>query len=244
VVRKNKKITGIILSYPSKKSQETAFHLNKIPAMKIITGVAFLLSALITHAQTIDTAFNGEKWIAPYTLPLPKGWGYERFLLPPEFAPGIKYTGVEDLRFAPDWTNDKSGDYWTYAYLWFLKTKVSINKQALEKALQLYYEGLIGRNIKERNIPSDKIVPTTVALTKIKTLPGDNKTFSGKINMLDYLHQVPVSLNCIIHLKYCTETGNTFLFFQLSPQPFSGNHWSALADIWSRFICSKNIDIN
>ena len=212
--------------------------------MKITIMLVILLSSLITIAQKSDSSFNGDTWISPYTLKLPKGWGYERFLLPPDFATNIKYKGVEDLRFAPDWTTETSIYYWTYAYLWYLEKRVLINKQNLLKVLKTYYDGLIERNIKKRNIPTNKTIPTTLVLKQIKTHLGDKKTFSGKINILDYMKQAPITLNCIIHYKYCIETDKTFLFFQISPKSFSSKNWSILNDIWSQFICSKNIQIN
>ena len=39
----------------------------------------------------------------------------------------IKYSGVEDIRFAPGWGNAKSNEYWTYAFLWYLDGTVIIN---------------------------------------------------------------------------------------------------------------------
>ena len=203
-----------------------------------------LLNSIKTIAQKKDSSFNGDTWISPYTLKLPKKWGYERILLPPDFAKSIKYKGVEDLRFAPEWTNEKSVDYWTYAYLWFLEERPLINEKNLVKVLKKYYNGLIKQNIKKRKIASSKLVATTIGIKQICTHFGDKKTFSGQINILDYMKQEPITLNCVIHLKYCIETGKTFLFFQLSPEPFTTKNWSILNDIWSQFICSKNIEVN
>ena len=59
----------------------------------IIILLCFAYSS--SFAQDKAPAFDAPSWKPPYTLPM-EGWGIERFLLPAEFAPQIKYTGVED----------------------------------------------------------------------------------------------------------------------------------------------------
>jgi len=49
-------------------------------------------------AQDAKPAFDGHAWKAPYSLSM-DGWEIERFLIPIQFAPGIKFSGVEDVRF-------------------------------------------------------------------------------------------------------------------------------------------------
>lgn len=59
--------------------------------------------------------FDAHTWTPAYNLLIPKGWEIERFLIPIEFAPQIAYKGVEDIRFAPGWGEEKSEQYWSYA---------------------------------------------------------------------------------------------------------------------------------
>src|SRR4051812_6700953 len=88
---------------------------------------ALLLIATCTSAQTKPGEFDPGKYVPPYALTAPEGWGVERFAIPIEFAPSIPYKGVEDIRFAPGWSDAKSNEYWTYAFLWYLDGKPAID---------------------------------------------------------------------------------------------------------------------
>ena len=52
--------------------------------------------------------------------------------------------------------------------------------------------------------------------------------------MPDYMEQKPTTLNCIIHLRPYKEK-NTFIFYELSPQPFSDSIWLNLNELWAGF---------
>ena len=212
--------------------------------MKIISSFLLCLACLQSMAQKTDIAFQGDTWVAPYTLRLPKGWGYERFLLPPEFASDLAFKGVEDLRFTPDWRNSKSDQYWTYAFLWYLDKKTTINERVLENNLRLYYAGLVNSNLTKRQIPSQKILPTVTAIKRIKTYHGDLQTFSGTIDMLDYMAQRPLRLHCIVHVMDYETPNRFFLFFEVSPKPLNDRIWMDLDGLWVHFNAAKNLETN
>jgi hypothetical protein len=205
----------------------------------ILSITALLLMSISTQGQTTAGEFNAEKYDPPYTLAVPEGWGVERFAIPIEFAPSIAYKGVEDIRFAPGWSDPKSNEYWAYAFLWYLEGKPEINPQVTEKNLAAYYNGLVGRNIEQRKIPKEKLVPVKVTIKKTSAGEGDLKTYSGTIDMLDYMEQKPMTLNCIVHVKLCPGKNNTFLFYEISPQPLTGNVWKDLQKLWTTFECDK-----
>jgi hypothetical protein len=73
----------------------------KFDEMRYLIIIMLSLTSLSIFGQEEKTEFNGHTWEAPYTLPLPKDWTIERFLIPISFAPEIPYTGVEDIRFSP-----------------------------------------------------------------------------------------------------------------------------------------------
>jgi len=205
---------------------------NSIPAL-------FCLISLCTFGQVSKVEFDGHKWDAPYTLGFPKGWDVERFLIPIEFAPQILYKGVEDIRFTPGWGNSKTDEYWSYAFLWFLDGKPGITEKTIEHDLKAYYTGLVGRNIVPRKIPNDKLIPVKAAFKQVKTYTGDLKTFNGTIHMLDYMAQIPIVLNCIVHIKSCPGKNNTFIFNEISPKPYTANVWQSLNQLWAGFSCDK-----
>lgn len=183
--------------------------------------------------------FDGHKWEAPYHLPIPKDWGFERFLIPISFAPSILYKGVEDIRFTPGWAKTKSDEYWTYAFLWYLDGKVKTDEKIIAENLKAYYTGLFSINTDSAKKASVKLIPITTAFKKTATDKNDSETFSGTIEMMDYLQLKPITLNCIAHLKYYPDDNKTFIFYKLSPKPFTDNVWSGLNRLWLDFKCKK-----
>lgn len=205
--------------------------------MKKILLIFLTLSFLQLSAQETKKEFDPVKFHPPYTLSM-EDWGIERFLIPIEFAPGIEYTGVEDLRFTRGWGDSTSGEYWTYAYLWFLEGKPEISAAILEKNMAMYYDGLVGRNIERRKIPADKVIATKASFKKITTASADLFTFQGEINMLDYMLQQHITLNCIAHYRQCSnQKDKTFIFYQISPKPVTDVVWIKLNKLWTEFKC-------
>lgn len=184
--------------------------------------------------QKLDI-FDIDLWIPPYNLDIPIGWTTERFSLPPDFAPQIKYKGVEDLRFAKGWGDTTSEEHWTYAFLWWIEGKPKIDESILQQNLKEYYSGLVARNIPIRNIPANKIVETISSIKKLKTVLNDLETYAGTVNMLDYHTQKPIILNLIIHVKDSKTTNQTVIYFEVSPKPFSHPIWEKLNKIGESF---------
>jgi hypothetical protein len=183
--------------------------------------------------------FDANTWVPPYTLNIPKGWTIERFSLPAEFAPQMSVTGVEELRFPPGWGDHTSTEYWSYAYLWWLKGTSSVDEVSLQENLQALYTGLVGRNIISRQIPLSKQVPTNVKVKAIKTASGDLQTFRGEAQMLDYMTQTPIVLNLLIHVKDCSKENHLVVFVEVSPKPLTHSIWNDLNQISQTFRCGK-----
>lgn len=197
--------------------------------------IVILICFITFNASAQD--FDGHNWKAPYTLSFPEGWGVERFLIPIEFAPSIPYKGVEDIRFAPGWGNAKSEEYWSYAFLWYLDETPVTNETTIQTNLNAYYTGLIGRNIERRKIPKEKLFPVKTSIKEVKAELGDQKTFKGTIDMLDYMEQKPMILNCVAHVRSCPGQTKGFIFYEISPKPSTDKVWTSLGLLWKSFDC-------
>jgi hypothetical protein len=53
--------------------------------------------------------------------------------------------------------------------------------------------------------------------------------------MLDYHAQVPINLDCMIHVKDGKTTNHTAIYFEISPKPFSNPVWQKLNKIGNSF---------
>ena len=206
--------------------------------MKILAIAILSLFTLTAYAQETKPAFDGHHWEAPYKLSIPKDWTIERFLIPISFAPQIPYKGIEDIRFTPGWGNSTSDEYWSYAFLWYLDGKITLDAGTIDSHLKAYYTGLIGIN--GRDIPREKLIPVVTAFKEVKKDKDDLKTFAGTVSMLDYMTQKPIILNGKAHLRSCPELNNTFIFYELSPQPVSHAIWLSLDKLWLDFNCKKD----
>jgi hypothetical protein len=206
--------------------------------MKNFVTLIICALSLTIHGQKSTTAeFDGHKWEPPYKLLIPKDWTIERFLIPISFAPQISYKGIEDVRFTPGWGNVKSEEYWTYAFLWYLDGSPKVDANIIADNLKAYYTGLIEINRESHKVPVEKLIPVRTSFKKTQTDRGDLETFSGTIEMLDYMQQKPITLNCIAHLKFCPEQAKTILFYELSPKPFTHKNWESLNQLWVDFRC-------
>jgi hypothetical protein len=206
--------------------------------MKSLVIMILGLYSVAIYGQEIKPEFDGHNWEAPYSLPIPKDWNIERFLIPISFAPQIPYKGVEDIRFTPGWAKVKSDEYWSYTFLWYLEGDVKIDPQILNSNLNAYYTGLISSN--GSNIPREKVIPVVASFREVLTDTGDFKTYTGTIQMIDYMEQKPIVLNCKVHLKSCPGENNTFIFCELSPKPFAHDIWLSLDKLWLDFKCKKS----
>jgi len=137
---------------PNKLTREFIDKTRNNPLMKTLAIIILTLFSAAIYGQEIKHEFDGHKWEAPYTLPIPKDWAIERFPIPITFAPQISYKGVEDIRFTPGWGKVKSDEYWSYAFLWYLEGEIKIDPQIIDSNLKAYYTGLI--SINGRNIPN------------------------------------------------------------------------------------------
>jgi hypothetical protein len=175
-------------------------------------------------------------WKAPYVFPIPESWSIERTAFPPLYSPNVPYKGFEEIHFPPGWGNSKTEDYWTVSYLFRLNGKQNMDVSALQDFIKVYYEGLIADNVPRRNIPKEKLVPISAVLKKVKTEQGDLETYSGVVSSLDYLAQIPIKLNCRIHLKPGGENFTPVLI-EVSPKPYEHPIWKKMESTVQLFQC-------
>ena len=62
----------------------------------------------------------------------PDNWRKETFTFPIEFAPALKYEGVENVRFAPQWKDFANERGFSYVFMWDVKsTPLGVAKRGL-----------------------------------------------------------------------------------------------------------------
>lgn len=193
-----------------------------------IPAVIFLLASIgfAAGAQSFD-------------LPVPSGWRTETFSIPIDFAPQIAYSGEEHIRFSPGWSDPKSEELWAYCFLWWIEPESEVSTENLNKYIQSYYSGLVGRNIVSRKIDSALVVPTIASFEEVSTKNGDSKTYEGTVKMLDYLSLHPITLKIDVHVISCIQEKHLAVFFAISPQQKQHVVWKQLNSVHDGFRCKR-----
>jgi len=145
-------------------------------------------------------------------------WGSEFFPFPISFAPEIPLEGIEEAVFPPGWGNTESPEFWSYVFVWKVKTPAPLTIQELETYLQYYFDGLL--DIKNRKNGST-ILPTSTLLknTTANSFIGTVHLFEGRYTQkMMYLHT-------FITQEYCKASKEAIIVFKFSPKGFNHPVW-------------------
>src|SRR6266480_3357254 len=117
----------------------------------------------------------------PQLLKEPANWTFERFTLPPEFAPDFPYKGVEELRFSPGMFNKDSTTYFTYAFVAQLDNVATISQNDIRDYLLKYFKGLCSSTAKNRKLVIDT-TRITVTVEKKKGTAANEIIYNASLN--------------------------------------------------------------
>ena len=168
-------------------------------------------------------------------IPAPDDWRKESFPIPLLFAPSIPYEGTEHVRFAPFWSEFASERGFTYVILWDIK-KRTLEPAELERALNVYFDGLMEQVTRGRKI-ADPGTVTTSSLHPLAAPAGWQEAYGGRVwtwNGFSKGEALPLYIE-IAH-RGCGED-RTQVFFALSksdrPQPV----WKQMREIRAATSC-------
>jgi hypothetical protein len=161
----------------------------------------------------------------PPVWAVPDGWRKETIPFPLEFAPGLAYRGVEELRFPPGFFKAGDAQYWTYAFVWYIASPGPVSVEALEADLVAYFGGLAravgGADRKD-----------IAAFEFRAVLEGDlAREVTGTADAFDAFEgEQPVHLHLRITPVPCARPGETLLLFRASPRAPAADdpQWQAL----------------
>ncbi len=81
--------------------------------------------------------------------------------------------------------------------------------------------------------------PATATVHKVRTAAGDLETYSAKIHIYDaQVTKKPVDLYSKIHVKSCSNTEKTVVFFEFSAFPETAAVWRKLDKVHQDFSCT------
>ena len=178
---------------------------------KSFFSILFILSfSVIGQAQKHKTV-----------LKAPKSWIKEIIAFPLGFAPSIPYLGIEDLRFAPNWSDSTHENFWTYMFVWYIMEDQPVTTDVLTEHFNAYYDGLM--RIKSRNEGEYSENPLNKTNSKFtKTANG----FTGTMALFDgFFTKEYMTFNIKVEESFCSEMKRQIIRCDISRQAFDHPVW-------------------
>ncbi|HUQ04088.1 MAG TPA: hypothetical protein VM261_16430 [Kofleriaceae bacterium] len=165
----------------------------------------------------------------------PEGWRTETIPFPLEFAPGLAYRGVEELRFPKAFLVPGDEWYFSYAFVWHVAAPGPASVEVLEADLVAYFRGLaIAVGGAERE--DIKAFPFAAALE------GDlaSGTVTGTVAAFDaFKAQQGLTLQLRVRGVPCSAGQERAYVFVASPRPYGAGDlvWAELERLAAAFRC-------
>lgn len=191
----------------------------------VLVFLAFCCSVHILSAQNTK----------PDLLLEPEGWEFERFGLPPTFAPAITYHGFEELRFSPGMFKKDSADYWSYIFVSAIDQIKDPGEEDLLNYVVGYYKGLCATVAKDNKLTIDTSrIKATINKSVSNSAsgpggPAGGIVFESIVELFGvFADAAPVTLNLEIQVFQDDAEKRTLLFFIASPQSKTSPIWKNL----------------
>lgn len=181
--------------------------------MKYIILSALLLFSALCHSQVTKK-------------PLLKGdasWASEIIQFPIDWAPGLTLQGFEELRFAPEWDQQKSVQFWSLVLAWSVQTNQALSTTKITDNMEHYFDGLM-----QPNDFSIKIPIVNLVLLK-KEITTNHSSWIGRMKVHDNFHTNKlITLNITVDQYFCETDLTSQVVFRFSPQELEHSIWQSL----------------
>ena len=160
-------------------------------------------------------------WLIPAAAQVsaPEGWRKETFDFPLAFAPSIPFQGKEHVRFAPEWARFGEERGFSYVILWDIQRRPGFEAAELERALNVYFDGLMEQVTRGRKIVDPGTV-TNTALHPLTAPDGWAAGYGGRVYTWNgFAKGEALTLNTEIAHRSCgTDRSQVFLIFSQAPR--------------------------
>jgi hypothetical protein len=187
-------------------------------------AAALLLASFVpAHAQG-----------GPVVLKEPAGWRFERMPVPPQFAPEIKLSGFEEIRFAPGMFDNTSPNYFTCVLVISAEGAPPVGAPELKDFLEKYYRGLSVGVGRRKGLSPDP-AQMNAAVTPAASGEDAKNRYAAAVTFFDsFTDGRKITLNVEAHVLRRPESGKTYLALLVSPQPKDNAIWGKLREIGSK----------
>jgi hypothetical protein len=185
--------------------------------------ILFTISSLLIYGQEEESILSA-----------PENWQSEIIHFPLGFAPAIDFVGFEDLKFAPQWSDSTSQNFWSYTFAWYIEKYSAMTESKLTESFNFYYDGLMGIDDKnQRDTTNSNQLDKTLCLF-VKTSEG----FTGKMRVYDaFFTKDYMTLNIKIRESFCSKTNKQIILCDISPKAFDHDVWGLFDDVTLKVKC-------
>jgi len=187
---------------------------NRYLSAILLVAVAFTMPVVATAQEPLKV-----------DIETPKGWRTETLNLPTGFAKDMKWTGFEEVRFAPGMFRPDAEDFFTYCFVFCLPKQNPPDQKAMTAELLKYYRGLAVAVTRRSGIDV-KPKSFTLKLTPVK----DSKTqLRGVMTWVEpFATKKPQTLLLEIELQSNDSIEGTLMKVAVSPKPHDAELWKPM----------------
>ncbi|MEO1031533.1 MAG: hypothetical protein AAFX55_09015 [Bacteroidota bacterium] len=152
-------------------------------------------------------------------------WTKELIKFPLSFAPSIDYAGYEDIRFAQNWKNPESSEFFAYVFVWNINLEKIPSVDQLERYMTSYYNGLmtvVNKN-KDMAIPNSEVhFEKDISSTELPVFKGQMKVYDA------FFTKAIMALYAKVETFYCKDEDKYVLLFRIATKDFENAVWEKL----------------
>ena len=152
----------------------------------------------------------------------PEGWRSEILPFPLSFAPELEFEGVEEIQFAPGWSDPESPEFWAYSFVWYIEKQSPMTVEMLTESFNLYYDGLMNAVAENQKESGESLQFDKTLCLFIQTSDG----FVGKMRVFDaFFLKDYVELNISVKESFCQQKNKQMVLFHISPKSMDDELW-------------------
>ncbi|MGA3039632.1 MAG: PDZ domain-containing protein [Bryobacteraceae bacterium] len=172
----------------------------------------------------------------PFLFSSPANWRPEVDQFPLPWSPQLTYHGWEDLVFAPNFDDEASPNYHSYAFILWLEGRQEFSTERLQADLLTYFKG-----ISEERGRTRKFTPDLNRVSMNWAADGQKagmQSFHGHATFYNPAGQL-FTVHGEASLQFCANADHTAGVFILSPREPAAPIWNDLRAIRESFRCDR-----
>ncbi|MEP6670493.1 MAG: hypothetical protein ABJF10_15140, partial [Chthoniobacter sp.] len=198
-------------------------------SLQTIAAVLLVSSAALRAADVPPSAptTHGQRPTpkTPMVLKEPADWRLETMSVPPGFAPGVKLSGSEEIRFAPGMFDTTSSTYFTCALAIVAEGAPVLGAPEIKDFLERYYRGLSTGRARRNKM----VVDPTQMNAEVTPVPGTKDRFDADIVFFDsFSDGRKITLHVEAQVIPQPATNRTCLILLVSPSARESDVWPPL----------------